>query len=109
MFHSALWKLIRLKWRGGFRQLWRSLKTLRGLVQVGFILLMMAMLELGHFPPAYLHAIGIALVIARLLHGYALSFTQYFGFGRFWGAGLTFVVLAVCGLLCLCLAFCPFW
>lgn len=42
MFHSALWKLIRLKWRGGFRQLWRSLKTLRGLVQVGFILLMMA-------------------------------------------------------------------
>ena len=42
MFHSALWKLIRLIWRGGFRQLWRSLKTLRGLVQVGFILLMMA-------------------------------------------------------------------
>ena len=42
MFHSALWKLIRLKWRGGFRQLWRSLKTLRGLVQAGFILLMLA-------------------------------------------------------------------
>ncbi len=42
MFHSALWKLIRLKWRGGFRQLWRSLKTVRGAVQVGFILLMMA-------------------------------------------------------------------
>jgi hypothetical protein len=42
MFHSALWKLIRLKWRGGFRQLGRSLKTLRGLVQVGFILLMVA-------------------------------------------------------------------
>ncbi|MBC7819972.1 MAG: hypothetical protein IAG10_24070, partial [Planctomycetaceae bacterium] len=42
MFHSALWKLIRLKWRGGFRQFWRSLKTLRGAVQVGFILLMMA-------------------------------------------------------------------
>ncbi len=42
MFHSALWKLIRLKWRGGFRQLWRSLKTLRGCVQAGFIFLMMA-------------------------------------------------------------------
>ncbi len=42
MFHSALWKLIRLKWRGGFRQLWRSLKTLRGCVQAGFIVLMMA-------------------------------------------------------------------
>lgn len=42
MFHSALWKLTRLKWRGGFRQLWRSLKTLRGCVQASFILLMMA-------------------------------------------------------------------
>ena len=42
MFHSALWKLIRLKWRGGFRQLRRSVKTVRGAVQVGFILLMMA-------------------------------------------------------------------
>lgn len=42
MFHSALWKLIRLKWRGGFRQLRRSVKTLRGAMQVGFILLMMA-------------------------------------------------------------------
>ncbi len=43
MFHSALWKLIRLKWRGGFRQFWRSLKTLRGFVQVGFILLMVVL------------------------------------------------------------------
>ena len=42
MFHSALWKLMRLKWRGGFRQLWRSMKTLRGCVQAGFILLMIA-------------------------------------------------------------------
>ncbi len=42
MFHSALWKLIRLKWRGGFRQMWRGMKTLRGAVQTGFILLMMA-------------------------------------------------------------------
>lgn len=42
MFHSALWKLIRLKWRGGFRQMWRTMQTLRGAVQVGFIVLMMA-------------------------------------------------------------------
>ena len=42
MFHSALWKLIRLKWRGGFRQMGRSLKTVRGALQIGFILLMMA-------------------------------------------------------------------
>ncbi len=40
-----------------------------------------------------LHALGIALLAARLLHGYALSFTEKFPFGRIWGATLTFVVL----------------
>ena len=40
MFHSALWKLTRLRWRGGFRQFGRSLKTVRGLVQFGFMLAM---------------------------------------------------------------------
>ena len=43
---------------------------------------------------------GIALLVARLLHGYALSFTQKFRFGRFYGAGLTFLVLLACGVLC---------
>ena len=33
---------MRLKWRGGLRQMRRSLKTVRGAVQVGFIVLMMA-------------------------------------------------------------------
>ena len=41
MFHSALWKLTCLKWRGGFRQFGRSLKTVKGAVQLGFMLLMM--------------------------------------------------------------------
>ena len=40
MFHSALWKLIRFQWRGGFRQLGRSLRTWRGLFFVGFIVVM---------------------------------------------------------------------
>ena len=42
MFHSALWKLMRLKQRGAFRQMGRSLKTVRGCVQLGFMLLMVA-------------------------------------------------------------------
>ena len=40
MFHPALWKLIRFQWRGGFRQLVRSLRTWRGLFFVGFVLAM---------------------------------------------------------------------
>ena len=68
---------------------------------VPFILLMMAMLELSHFSSYLLHALGLALVVARLLHAYALSFTEKFKFGRFWGTALTFMLLLVCGALCL--------
>jgi len=48
-----------------------------------------------------LHALGIALLVGRLLHGYALSFTQRFKFGRFWGTALTWLVLVVSGVLCI--------
>ncbi|MGB8326362.1 MAG: MAPEG family protein [Steroidobacteraceae bacterium] len=68
---------------------------------VPFILLMIGLLELTHFPGYLLHALGLTLLIARLLHGYALSFTQSFKFGRFWGTALTFLVLVVSGALCL--------
>ena len=68
---------------------------------VPFILLMIGMLELSHFSIYVLHALGVTLVVARLLHGYALSFTEKFKFGRFWGTALTFILLGVCGVLCL--------
>lgn len=67
---------------------------------VPFILLMIGYLELSHFPTFLLHGLGLTLVVARLLHGYALSFTESFTFGRFWGTALTFVLLLVCGVLC---------
>jgi len=69
---------------------------------VPFILLMMGFLELSHVSPYLLHGLGIVLVVARLLHGYALSFTQKFFLGRFLGTVLTFGLLVVCGVLCLC-------
>jgi uncharacterized membrane protein YecN with MAPEG domain len=68
---------------------------------VPLALLMMAILELGRSSIYILHAIGIALILSRLLHGYALSYATRFRFGRVWGAGLTFVVLAVEALMCL--------
>ncbi len=67
---------------------------------VPLILLMMAMLELSKFSIYVLHAMGIALLIARVLHGYALSFTDKFKFGRFWGTLLTYLVLVAAGVLC---------
>lgn len=68
---------------------------------VPMILVLIALLELGHTAPWLLHTLGFTLVIARLLHGYALSFTPSFTFGRFWGTALTFLLLVVSGGLCL--------
>ena len=67
---------------------------------VPLILLLMALLEFGRTSIYVLHALGIALLVGRLLHGYALSFTQHFKFGRFWGAALTFLVLGISAILC---------
>ena len=64
------------------------------------ILLMLGFLELSRFPLLLIHALGITLLVARLLHGYALSFTAQFKFGRFWGTLLTFLVMAVAAVLC---------
>lgn len=64
---------------------------------VPFILLLMAMLESNGTAPWLLHALGGTLLTGRLLHGYALSFTQKFFLGRFLGTLATLIVLAVCG------------
>ncbi len=64
------------------------------------ILLMMAMLEWGGIRGWLMHLLGAALLVARLLHGYALAFTQKWKFGRYYGALLTYVVLLVTALLC---------
>ncbi len=67
---------------------------------VPLALLLMGILELGRTSIYLLHALGITLLVSRVLHGYALSYTTKFRFGRVWGATLTFVVLAVAGVLC---------
>ncbi len=64
-------------------------------------ILLMAILEISRFSIYVLHALGLALLIARLLHGYALAFTVHFKFGRLWGAALTFAVLVIEAVLCL--------
>lgn len=87
----------------------RMLRVIRGhgnfAEYVPLALLMMAILELGRSSVYVLHAIGIALIISRLLHGYALSFTAKFRFGRVSGAALTFTVLIAEAALCLWQAF----
>ena len=82
----------------------RMLRLIRGHANfaeyVPLIVLMMGLLELSHTSIYLLHALGITLLAGRLLHGYSLSFTDHYKFGRFWGAALTFLVLGVSAVLC---------
>ena len=110
----ALWFLV-LSWRviqrrgkgtylgdGGDQALLRVIRGQANFAEyVPLALLMMGFLEASRFSIYLLHALGIVLVVARLLHGYALSFTAHFSFGRLWGATLTFVVLAIEAVLCI--------
>ena len=64
-------------------------------------LLLLAILELSRFSIYVIHALGFALLLGRVLHGYAFAFRAEFRFGRFWGVLLTVVVLTVEALLCL--------
>lgn len=67
---------------------------------VPLILVMMGMLEVGGTSPLVLNALGITLLLARLLHGYALSFTEKWPRGRMYGTILTFLVLLISAGLC---------
>ncbi|MDE0839144.1 MAG: MAPEG family protein [Kiritimatiellae bacterium] len=68
---------------------------------VPLVLLMMGFLELSGLPRWWLHAMGAALLVGRLIHGYALSFTQEYVFGRTAGIILTLIPLLVGAGLCL--------
>jgi uncharacterized membrane protein YecN with MAPEG domain len=68
---------------------------------VPLALLLLAILELSRFSIYVIHALGIALLVSRLLHGYAFAFRTQFRFGVFWGVLLTVVVLAIEAVLCL--------
>jgi len=68
---------------------------------VPIALLMMAFLEANRFSIYWLHALGVALVVARLLHGLALSFNWQRRAGRVAGATLTFIILVVGAVQCI--------
>lgn len=67
---------------------------------VPLALLMMGFLEVSRFSIYLLHALGLTLLLARLIHGSALSFGWQPRFGRITGAALTVIVLLVEALLC---------
>ena len=66
---------------------------------VPLTLVLIALLEVSGSPSWQLHALGSSLLVGRLLHGYALSFTHNSPFGRSAGIALTLLALASAALL----------
>jgi uncharacterized membrane protein YecN with MAPEG domain len=67
---------------------------------VPLILVLIGFLELAGAPAWQLHALGGGLLVGRLLHGYAFSFTNEHVFGRSAGIVLTFIALLAAAVLC---------
>ena len=87
---------------GGDERLQRRIRAQGNLTEyapIGLILLFA--LESAQASNLILHALGTTLVVARLLHGWAMSFTTGNSFGRFWGTLLTFIMIGVASILCL--------
>jgi uncharacterized membrane protein YecN with MAPEG domain len=72
---------------------------------VPLILGMIGFLELSGEPKWAIHALGASLLIGRILHGYAFSFTDNNPIGRTGGVVLTLVSLLATSCLCLYRAF----
>lgn len=95
---------------GGRPEVLRAIRAHANFAEyVPFVLLMMAMLETGGvLAPWVLHAIGLMLLVGRLLHGIALAFTKKWFLGRSAGILLTFASLAIAAVLCVWRGLAPF-
>lgn len=67
---------------------------------VPLTLLLIALLEFSGAPHWQLHLLGATLLLGRLLHGYAFSFTKNHVLGRSAGIALTFMALLGSAVLC---------
>ena len=85
---------------GGNPKLALAIRVQANFVEYTFpILLLILVLELNGYSAKKIHALGIALLAARLLHAIGLSQSAGRSFGRFWGTALTWVVLLLTALL----------
>ena len=79
---------------GGNPDLERAIRAHGNFVEyVPLVLILMLLLELCHTPAWRLHAMGAALTLGRLLHGWGLSRSSGWSFGRAAGIMLTWIVL----------------
>ena len=81
---------------GGHDALARAIRVHANAVEWALpVLFLLLVAELNRASPLLLHAAGIALVVARVLHGFGLSRHSGVSPGRFAGIAVTWVVLIV--------------
>ena len=93
--------VIRLRWRyrqglgdGGHRALARSVRVHGNFIEYAPLgLILVGLLELAGVPAWMVHALGMALVLGRVAHGWGLSQSDGPSVGRAIGMFLTFAVL----------------
>ncbi|MEK6806702.1 MAG: MAPEG family protein [Pseudomonadota bacterium] len=117
MFYAgllAIWFFV-LSWRviqkrtsgkinlgdGGNEEMLRRIRGHANFAEyVPMALILIAMVEETGMAKWVVHALGGALLTARLLHGIAFSFTEKWFLGRFVGTLITFIVIVSAGGLC---------
>jgi uncharacterized membrane protein YecN with MAPEG domain len=87
---------------GGNMRLLRAIRAHGALIEyVPLCLIMIGLLEFARAPRLLLHILGIALVLARLLHAQGLLTADPGpSFGRKAGAGLQYLVLLIAAIAC---------
>ena len=80
---------------GGVPALQRAIRVHGNAVEyVPITLILLVCLELAGTAPAWLHALGVAISGARLLHAYGLGQSSGRSFGRYWGIVATWTTIA---------------
>jgi hypothetical protein len=67
---------------------------------VPLCLILIGLIEMAHGPRWLVHALGIVLVVARILHAQGIHSAPGRSFGRASGSGLTYLVLLVAAVVC---------
>ena len=81
---------------GGDRELLLAMRRQANFIEyVPLALILIGLLELNHVRPVALHALGAALVVARVCHAVGMKPDTMKVPGRFIGASLTALVLVV--------------
>ena len=84
------------------RAMRRAERVLSSFVEyVPLALILLVMTEVARAPSLVVHGMGVTLVAARVMHAYGSNEFAYAGLLRFWGAQLTFLMLAMASIACI--------